>query len=215
MRLGCLGCLALLIAVLSTAAALRLGIQAIREPDVTGVATTPEDGRRAQQKIFQIMRRGAHGGEKDGHSIVLSERELDAFLSRHLAEVAEQPLSDIGLRLPGDGIVEFRARLPIGHLMTETPLSAVADVLPASWLERRVWLRVGARPQLEAGGRLHERRHLRFEVTEFSVGRQRLPAILLRVLVDPRTLGLLRWPVPDGIDTVTVEAGRVVVRVAS
>jgi hypothetical protein len=47
------------------------------------------------------------------------------------------------------------------------------------------------------------------------VGRQRLPVALLRVLLDPAALQVLYWRMPSGIDAITVEPGRVVVRTAS
>lgn len=215
MKLGCLGCLTLLMLVAGAAGLLWGGIQALRDPDIPLVSTTAADGVRAQQKIFEIVRRGAQPGNKNTGPVVLSERELNAFLSRHLGESTELPLTDIGLRLADGGVAELRARLPLRHLVSEPPLSVVGGILPAGWLDLRVWLRVGVRPRLEPDEGRRERRHLRLEVTDFAVGRQRLPAVLLRVLLDPAALSVLRWRVPDGIDAVSVEAGRVVVRTAS
>ena len=87
--------------------------------------------------------------------------------------------------------------------------------LPASWLQRRIWLDASGRARVEPGATRRERRYLRLDVTEFAVGRQRLPAMLLRFLLNPAALRVLRWPLPEGIEAVTVEAGRVVIRTAS
>jgi hypothetical protein len=214
-RLGCFGCLAVVLILSLIGGILWVGIQALREPDAMSLVTTPEDGVRAQQKIFAVVRRGAHRGDRDAESVILSEREVNAFLSRHLGEIADLPFSEIGLRLPGGGIAEFRARLPLRSLLAEPPLSAVGGALPASWLEHRVWLRVGTRPRLEPDAARRGRRYLRLEVVDFTVGRQPLPGLLLRLLLDPSTLRVLRWPAPEGIEDLTIEAGRVVVRTAS
>ncbi len=215
MKLGCIGCLTLLVFVAVVGGVFWVGVQVLREPAFPVVTSAPADGVRAQKKIFEIVRRGAHHGDRDRELVVLSEGEVNAFFSRHLAEIAELPVSEIGLRLPGGGRAEFRARLPLRQLLSEAPLSAVAGVLPGTWLDRRVWLRVDTRPRLEVGASRREHRYLRLDVTELAVGRQRLPALLLRVLLDPATLRVLRLPVPDGIDAITVEEGRVVVRTAS
>ena len=215
MKLGCIGCLTLVLLTATFGATLWGAVQTLRAPEFPSAETSPVEGVRAQQKIFEIARRGARRGDKAGEPIVLSEGELNAFLSRHLPESAELPLTEMALRLGDDGVAEFRARLPLRHLMGESPLAAFGGILPAGWLDHRVWLRVGVRPRLEPEPARRERRYLRLEVTEFAVGRQRLPAVLLRVLLDPAALGVLRWRMPDGIDAVTVEPGRVVVRTAS
>ena len=75
--------------------------------------------------------------------------------------------------------------------------------------------RAGAHARVEPGVTRRERRYLRLDVREFAVGRQGLPAVLLRILLDPRTLGVLRWPLPDSIEAITIEPGRVVIRLAS
>ena len=59
------------------------------------------------------------------------------------------------------------------------------------------------------------RRQLRLDVESFAVGRQRLPARALRLLLDPAALGLLQWPLPEHVERVSIEPGRVVIRGAS
>lgn len=215
MRLGCLGCLTVLIVVALVAGSAWFCFRMLQEPAFPAVQATAADGARAQQKIFEVARRGAGRSGTNGEPVVLSERELNAFLSRHLAKAADVPFSDVGLRLAGGGIAEFKGRLPLRHLLTEPPLSALAGAVPAAWLERPVWLRLGARARIEPGTTRAQRRYLRLEVVEFAVGRQWLPAPLVRLLLDPPTLRVLRWPVPDGVEAVTIEKGRVVIRIAS
>lgn len=215
MRLGCLGCLTVLIVVALVAGSAWFGFRMLQEPGFPVVPTTAADGARAQQKIFELVRRGAGRSGTNGEPVILSERELNAFLSRHLAEAADVPFSDVGLHLAGREIAEFKSRLPLRHLLTEPPLSALAGAVPAAWLERPVWLRLSVRARIEPGTTRAQRRYLRLEVVEFAVGRQWLPAPLVRLLIDPATLRVLRWPVPDGVEAVTIEKGRVVIRIAS
>jgi len=105
-----------------------IGVQALREPEFQLPATAPGDGVRAQRKIYQIgqiARQGPRQGVPGGGPIVLTQGELNAFLSRHLVEAAELPFADLAVRLTGDGAVEFRGRLPLAHLVTEPPLSGL------------------------------------------------------------------------------------------
>lgn len=216
MKLGCVGCLTMLILAAALAATFWGTVQALREPTLQPIEVTAAEGVRAQKKIFEIARRGARRADKTREPVILSEGELNAFFSRHLQESTELPLTKIRVRLAGDGVARFHAQLPLRHLLAESPLSAIGDVLPGAWLDRGMWLRVDLRPRLEPEPlRPERRRHLRLDVTAFAIGRQRLPVVLLRVLLDPSALRVLRWRIPDGIDAVTVEPGRVVVRTAS
>lgn len=192
-----------------------LGYRMLREPDFSVITVAAADGVRAQQKMLEVVRRATGRSGPRGEPVVLSERELNAFLARHLAEAAEVPFTDLALRLPRDGIADFRGRLPLRHLVTEPPLSALAGSLPAAWLEHSVWLRVSVHTRLEPGATPARRRYLRLDVAEFAIGRQRLPATLVRLLLNPSALRVLRWPVPDGIEAITIEAGRVVIRIAA
>ena len=42
-----------------------------------------------------------------------------------------------------------------------------------------------------------------------------MPALALRLLMDPGGVGLLRWPLPSHIESVTIEPGRAIIRTAS
>jgi hypothetical protein len=188
-------------------------VRGLALPDIAPPATTPADGVRAQQKIFEIVRRAdARSARPD--RVTLSERELNAFLSRHLVEVEDVALADPIVKLVGGGVIEFAARVPLRQLLSERPVSGAADLLPSGWLTRPVWLHVQARAVVEraASG---PRRYLRIEVDRFRLGRQRLPVIALRVLLDPATLRILRWRLPETVEAVTVEPGAAVIRIAS
>lgn len=212
MRLGCGGCLSVLLTLaLLVGAVVGMGwvlVRILQAPDESPVESTPADGLRAQQKLYELI---VHRGR--GRPIVLTEREVTAFLDRHLAPASDVPVSDVSVRFPGGGIAEFTGRLPLRSLLGEAPLSAVARLLPSWWLEERVWLRLDARPRLESGE--DNRLFLRLGIEALHLGRQRLPVVLLRLLLHPGALRVLRWPLPLGVDTVTVETGQVVLRASS
>jgi hypothetical protein len=213
LRLGCFGCLTIVI-LLTVVGAVGWGtFQMTRTPDLAGTPSSPADGIRAQQKIFDLLRR-ASGGRP--HTATLSEAEVNGFLSRHLGETAEMSFRNITARLPDEGRADLAAQLPLRNLLDVPPLSALTRVLPAAWLDRGVWLSLRTRVSLEGvDGPRPRRKHLRLDVEGFWLGRQRLPEVMLRVLLDPRALGLLRWRLPSGIEGLHVEPGRLVIQTAS
>jgi len=214
-RLGCLGCLTFLVAGVLVGGGAWGAFRALQEPELPPVSTTEAEGIRGQKKLVEVIRRGSARRGGDGEPIVLSEQELNAFLSRHLAEAAELPLREIRVHLPATGVVEFGGRLPLRHLVREPPLSSLAGSIPTGWLESNVWLQVRVRPRIERAATRSGRLYLRLDVVGFAVGRLPLPTLLARLLLDPATLGVLRWPVPAGVESVTIEPGRVVIRTAS
>jgi len=212
MRLGCAGCLASIL-LFTGVAAVVLGLaRAVQAPDVVLPVTTPADGARAQQKLYDVLR-GARAGP--GKEVVLTEAELNAFLGRHLAAAAEVPLTGLGVRLVGDDVVDFAGRVPARHVLTELPLAWLRDLLPRGWLDTPAWLSLRARAGLERGAIREHRRYLRLDVERFAVGRQRLPALFVRLFFSPATVQILRWQLPETVESLRVEPGRVVIRVAS
>jgi hypothetical protein len=212
LRLGCFGCLTVIVLLALVGAAAWGTFQITRAPDIAGAPTSPADGIKAQQKIFDVIRRAGSGRP---HAVTLSEREVNAFLSRHLRETAEMPFRSIAVRLPSDGHAEIAGQIPLRHLLGVPPLSALTGVLPAAWLDRGVWLSLRARVTLEGGDGGRDRRHVRLDVERFWVGRLRLPEVMLRVLLDPTALRLLRWPVPEAIEGLRIEPGRLIIQSAS
>jgi hypothetical protein len=146
---------------------------------------------------------------------VMTEAELNQFLSKHLVEAARMPVTVGALRLRGDSIVELKALLSVRDLLSASWFMPAATFAPSAWLERRVWLHLEAKTSLEVGTSRSLRRYLRFEVQRFAIGCQPLPGGLLRLLPSPGLQGLFRWRLPDSIEGITVEPGAVAVRVAS
>ena len=216
MRSGCVLLTAAAIAVLALAgAALWVGSRLLQEPDIAAASGSPEDGTRGQQKIFEIMRGepSRRGGRPQ--QVVMTEAELNRFLTRHLVEVAKMPVVVGGVRLAGDGLIEFKGRIAVRDLLTASPLMPLADLVPAAWLERQVWLQLNARASTEVGATRSQRRYLRFDVQRFAIGRQPLPGILLRLLPSPGLQGLLRWRMPESVEGITIEPGAVVIKISS
>ena len=194
-------------------AAVVLGlVRVVQAPAVALPVTTQADGARAQQKLYDLVRGARPGSSKE---VVLTEAELNAFLARHLAAAAEVPLTGLLVRLVGDDVVEFTGRVPAGHVLAELPLAWLRDLLPRSWLDRPAWLSLRAHAGLERGAIREHQRYLRLDVERFAVGRQRLPAMLVRLLFSPATVRFLRWQLPETVESLRVEPGRVVIRVAS
>jgi hypothetical protein len=168
--------------------------------------TTPADGSRAQQKLFDLSRRRRGPAET-----TITESEVNALLARHLVEARGVELGALSVRLLGGDRLELMGYRPLGRILEEMSLGSAGNVMPASWWERRVWLRVGAHVRVEEG----PPRHLRLDVDALVVGRQRVPALALRLLIDPGGVGLLRWPLPSHVESVTIEPGRAIIRTAS
>jgi hypothetical protein len=194
----------LAIAVLVAGAAWAV-MRMLDTPALEPVRYAPSDGVRAQQKILDLVRRRARPG-----GVVLTEAELNAFVSRHL-DPADLPLRDPVIRLHGDDVVEIAGTLPLARLLHESPLGNLTDALPAGWLARPVWLTVLARTTVVT----EPRRVLRLDPQRVTIGRQRVPVILLRLVLDPSSLRLTRIGLPTEIRSVRIEPGRVLIEATS
>jgi hypothetical protein len=209
LRLGCCGCLTILILATLAAGAAWGVFQIARDPEIASTPTSPADGLRAQQKIFDIVRRAGDGRPR---AISLSERELNAFLGRHLGESADLPLRNLGVRLPSDGVAEVAGQVPLRTLLSQAPFSALTTIVPTNWLERTVWLGVRVRVTLDTAGGTREPRRLRLDVERFWLGRLPLPEVVLRVLLDPAALRMLRSPIAETIESIRIEPGRLIIQ---
>jgi hypothetical protein len=209
MRVGCAVLGATIVVVCGLAAgSLWIGSRMLQEPEVPVAAGTAEDGIRGQQKIYAVIR-GAGRATGRTRQIVLSEPELNALLSRHLAEAATIPFGPGAVRLVGDGLVEFKGQVPLRHVL------AIANLLPATWLEQPVWLHLWARASLEVGAARGQRRYLRLDIERLALGRQPLPGVLSLLLLNPVILSQLRLRIPEAVEAITIETRMVVIRIAS
>jgi len=211
MKLGCAGCLSTLVGLALVAlvlvATVGIGSRLLAQPTMAPTITTAADGSRAQQKLFELTRRRRASAE----TVVITEPELNALLTRHLVEARGVQHGAPSARLLGGDRLEVTGSRPLGRILDEMSLGSVGTVLPGRWLERPIWLRVGAHVRMEE--RLP--RHLRLDVDALVVGRQRVPALTLRLLMDTGVVGMLRWPLPPHIESVTIEPGRAIIKTAS
>lgn len=213
MRAGCAVAFTVaLAAVLLGGAALWVGSRFIQEPEVPSASGSADDGARGQQKIFDVARGGSGLRRGGPHTTVMSEAELNGFLTRNLVEVAKMPLTVRAVHLVGDGIVEFKGLVALRDVLSASPL---ASLVPSAWLERQVWLHLTARASLEVGATRTQRRYLRFDLQRFAIGRQALPGLFRWLLPSSGLQGLLRWRMPDSVESVTIEPGSVVIKTSS
>jgi len=213
MRSGCAVVLGVAFAaVVLGGASLWVGSRLVKEPEVAAVVGSPEDGSRSQQKIFDLARGGAGRARSAPQAVVLSEAELNSFLSRNLVEVAKMPITVRAVRLAGDGVVEFKGLVALRDVLSASPL---ASLTPRAWLERQVWLHLTARANLEVGTTRSQRRYLRFDLQRVAIGRQALPGFFRWLLPSPGIQGLLRWRMPDSVESITIESGKVVIKTSS
>ena len=207
MRLGCAGCVSTLVGLalvlLILGATVGVGARLLGQPSVPRIVTTAADGSRAQQKLLELTRRRRGPVE----TVIITEPEVNALLARHLVEARGIQLGAPSARLLGGNRLELAGYRPLGRILEDISLSAVSSVLPVRWRDRPVWFRVGAHVRVEE----QPPRHLRLDVDALVVGRQRVPALVLRLLLDPGALGLLRWALPPHIESVTIEPGRAII----
>jgi hypothetical protein len=119
------------------------------------------------------------------------------------------PLTVIAVRLPHDDMVELTGHLPARALLGEVWGTGTSGFLPARWLDRPIWVRIQGQAGLDTGS--GGQRYVRIDVDRFWLGRRRVPALLVRLLFSPVALRLLRWPAPEGIESLRVHPGRVVI----
>jgi len=180
-------------------------MRALQPPIAEAPAFTREDGLRAQQKILDLARHRVKGGP-----MTLSEAEINAFVSRHL-DPDQLPIRQPVIRLRDGDVVEIAGTIALDKLLRESPLASLAERFPTEWLTHPVWLTVVARAETTT----EPRRTLRLVPRRLRIGDQRVPAIALRLVLDPPSLRLMRIALPSQIQTVRIERGRVVIQTTS
>ena len=213
MKLGCFGCFALILIVLAVlvvaGGVLFLSINVFGSPDVRPVPFSRADGYAAQQKLYEVvLRQAGRSSRKD--PITLTEREVNAFLSRHLAEVAGVPLSPLTVRFDKDHFFA-QGRTPLRNLFQGPPFVYLIPYIPDKRLDQPVWVSIGAQISIDApaGGATG---YGKVTVTEFLLGRQPVSSFLLYVMLGPSGAGLFRWPVPGVVESVRIQEGWAIIR---
>ncbi len=213
MKLGCFGCFALVVLVLAvlvvTGGVLFLSANILRSPDVRPVSFSRADGYAAQQKLYElVLRQAGRSGRRD--PITLTEREVNAFLSRHLAEVAGVPLSPLTVRLDEDHLFA-QGQTALRNLFQGPPFAYLLPYIPDRRLDQPVWVSVRARISIDAPAGAATG-YGTVTVTEFVLGRQPLNGFLLYVMLGPSGAGLFRWPVPGVVESIRIQSGQAIIR---
>jgi hypothetical protein len=201
-RLGCVGCLVVVVGVLIVVVAalgvIFLSTNIFSTPDVRPVAFTKTDGHTAQQRLFELLSRQSRRSSRRD-PVVITEAEANAFLARHL-EQAGLPLSPIMLRF-SQGQFTAQGQTPLRNLFKGPPLSYVVPYITDRRFDQPVWVTVRGRVRVEGGS---GDRHGEVDVAEFVLGRQPLGSFLLWVLLGPTGGGILKWPVPAVVDEIRI-----------
>jgi hypothetical protein len=171
------------------------------------------------EPTFRLRDRSASRPEESGHAVappgvapaarlVLSEGEVRTLVSAHVPQTLGIAVSGVAAALPGDGVIDAAIRVP-ARVVVDRSTPLLGRLLPGGWLTRPMWLVMTLRPRVSADSP-GQRRHLRLEVAEFRVGSRRLPASAVGVVLSTDRLERLQLPLPRGVDSVTVERGRLV-----
>ena len=198
---GCVTTLLVLGLLISVGAGAWGMARALQDPEDVTVVFTAEDAARAQQKLYRLVRGAAR------ESVVLSEAEVNAFVSRNV-DPRDLPFAGPTIFLRAHDVVELAGRVPLGRLLSESPVALLANLLPPAWLARQVSLRLATHAAFE----LEPRRQLRLDVREVILGQQRLPTFTLRLLFEPASLRFVRIVLPDTVADVRIESGRAVIQ---
>jgi hypothetical protein len=211
MRLGCFGCLFVIVAIL-VLVVVGLGIVFLSSnifstPEVRTVGHGRGDGFASQQKLFEIVQRQAgHSSRRD--PVRISEAEANAFLSRHL-EQSGLPLSPMAVRF-SRGQLTVQGRTPLRNLFKGPPFAQIAAHISDRRLDQPVWVTVRGQIRVKAAGRGDTRRG-ELEIEDFILGTQPLGKFLPTVLMGPSGGGLLGWTLPSVVDDVQIGDGHLVI----
>jgi hypothetical protein len=214
MRLGCLGCLVLIVAILivvvAAAGFVFLSGNMGTPPDVQPTRFTRADGYSAQRKLYELVLRES-GRSTRTDPVILSEAEVNAFLANHLAEAADLPFSPLIVRFES-GQLELRGQTLLRNLLQGPPFPQLMPYLPAARLDQTVWVTVRGRFVIDHPRTKGGRGYARVEVTEFALGKQPVGRWLLWLMLGPTGSKLLRFQVPSVVDSVQIDERRAVIR---
>jgi hypothetical protein len=213
MRLGCFGCLALIVVVLVIGVG-ALGIVFLsgnitNPPEVNVTRYTRSDGHAAQQKLFElVLRQTGRSSRQD--PVVITEQEANAFLANHLVTSAEIAFEPLIVRFV-KGQLEVQGQTPLRNLLQGPPIAQMLPYVRDSRLDRPIWVTVKGRIVVEGKGSDGSRNYGRVDLSEFALGQQELGTWLLNLMLGPTGKRLLRWQVPSIVKEIQIQDGRAVV----
>ncbi len=213
MKVGCMGFLALLlllaVVLVGGAAALFFGGAMFDTPPIRKADYSTGNRYLAHEKMYELVLRDS-GRSSRREPVVITDRELGAFLAGYLKESEGMPVSPMGVKLLPD-IVEVQGQTAFRHLFKGFPSHFLPDYLPRSTMDRPVWVTVRGTIRLGREKGKTSYKYAQLDVEEFSLGNQDMGAWLLWLLLGQERL---RWQVPGVVETIKIQDGRIVITVA-
>jgi hypothetical protein len=214
MKLGCVGCL-ILIVILTFLAVLVGGFiflsgNIFDEPRFEALDWSRSDASTARGKLHEIVQRDTgQSGRQD--PIILSEREISALVARHVAETAALRFEPFAIRLV-QGQFHLQGRTVLRSLLQGPPFAQLAAYLQASQLDRPIWITVRGYIAVQPGEPGRKPGQARVVLTEFNLGTQPMGNWPFSAVMGSTGAGLLKWRVPGTLRDVDIEDRRVVIR---
>ena len=214
MKLGCAGCLVLLVVLTFIAtlvgAFVFLSGNIFDDPQFQALDWSRSDVSVARSRLHEITLRDAgQSGRQD--PIIVSEREISALVARHLAETAELRFEPFAMRLV-QGQFRLQGRTVVRSLLQGPPFAQLAAYLPASQLDRPIWITVRGYIAVQPGEPGRKPGQARVVLTEFNLGTQPIGNWPFSAVMGSAGAGLLKWQVPGTLRDVDIEDRRVVIR---
>src|SRR6266446_5239781 len=201
MKMGCVGCLFLLIGIIFFGAVaggfLFLSGNIFEAPPFDAVEWSRGDASSAQSK------------RQD--PVLLSEREANALAAQYLAQTSHLRFEPFGIRLT-QGQFTLRGRTELGSILQGPPFAQIRPYLPAAQLARPVWISARGYVALDQGAPGKNLGTARLVVSEFSLGRQPVGTWPFSIVMGPASRKLFRRPVPGTVRDVEIEDRRIVIR---
>ncbi len=214
MKLGCAGCLILIVGVIFLlvvgGAFVFLSGNIFEPPPFEPFEWSRGDAFGAQSKLYEIVQRDA-GQSSRQDSIILTEREVNALAAQYLAQTGNLRLEPFAVRLrPGQFVLKGRTTL--GSLLQGPPFAQARPYLPQAPLARPIWITATGYIAIDQGAPGGNPGIGRVVVTEFSLGQQPVGTWPFSIVMGPAGAKLFRWPVPGTLRDVEIEDRRVAIR---
>ncbi len=214
MKLGCAGCLALIVVLIFLATLVGgfffLSGNIFGEPRFEVLDWNRADASAARYRLHEIiLRNTGQSGRQD--PIILSEREINALVARQLSETARLRFEPFAVRLV-QGRFLLQGRTVLRSLLQGPPFAQLAAYLPASQLDRHIWITARGYVAVQPGEPGGKPGRARVVLTEFSLGKQPVGSWPFSAVMGSAGSGLLKWPVPGAVRDVDIEERRVVIR---
>ena len=214
MKLGCVGCLFLVIGIIFFAAVaggfLFLSGNIFEAPPFDAVEWSRGDASSAQSKLYELVQRDA-GQSTRQDPVLLSEREANALAAQYLAQTGHLRFEPFGIRLT-QGQFTLRGRTQLGSILQGPPFAQIRPYLPAAQLARPVWISARGYVALDQGAPGKNPGTARVVVSEFSLGRQPVGTWPFSIVMGPASPKLFRWSVPGTVRDIEIEDRRIVIR---